>query len=50
VTGDRYAARRDCPQCQRETEVSLQVLPDVIKMDCSECWGSFELPRVDPGR
>lgn len=50
MASDRYTAVRDCPQCRRETEVSVTVLPDVIRMDCSQFWGSFELPRVDPGR
>jgi hypothetical protein len=48
MPADRYEARRDCPQCGRETEVSITVLAAVIRMDCSECWGSWDLPRIDP--
>lgn len=49
MTGDRYTAVRYCPQCGCETTQSLDIRDSVIHVDCAQCWGSFDLPRIAPG-
>jgi hypothetical protein len=49
VPADRYSATRFCNRCQREVTVQVQILPGTIRVDCEQCWSSYELPRVDPG-
>jgi hypothetical protein len=38
-------ATRYCNRCQREVTVSLEIRADTIRVDCSVCWASYELPR-----
>jgi hypothetical protein len=49
VTGRRIEAVRYCQVCKREVTVSLDIRADTIHVDCSVCWTSYELPRIDPG-
>jgi hypothetical protein len=44
-----YHAIRWCASCQREVTVALYVREDTVRVDCSECLVSYELPRYEPG-
>ena len=49
TTADRrIEATRYCQQCKREVTVSLDILPATVRVDCTVCWASYELPRFEP--
>jgi len=44
-----YSTTRYCSSCRREVTVQLFVREDTVRVDCSECLVSYELPRYEPG-